>query len=49
MRPLVFIFREDYAMDYKRADIGGVLADVLPMDHYLDNQDVYAGSNVAMV
>ena len=49
MRPLVFIFREDYAMDYKRADIGGVLADVLPMDHYLDNQDVYAGSNVAMI
>ena len=36
-------------MDYKRADIGGVLTDVIPMEQYLDNQDVYATSNVAMV
>ena len=36
-------------MDYKRADIGGVLTDVIPMEQYLDNQDVYANSNVAMV
>lgn len=36
-------------MDYKRADIGGVLTDIIPMEQYLDNQDVYATSNVAMV
>ena len=36
-------------MDYKRADIGGVLTDIMPMEQYLDNQDVYATSNVAMV
>ena len=46
---MAFIFREDLAMDYKRADIGGVLTDIIPMEQYLDNQDVYAASNVAMV
>lgn len=46
---MAFIFREDLAMDYKRADIGGVLTDIIPMEQYLDNQDVYATSNVAMV
>ena len=46
---MAFIFREDLAMDYKRADIGGVLTDIIPMEQYLDNHDVYATSNVAMV
>ena len=36
-------------MDYKRADIGGVLTDIIPMEQQLENQDVYATSNVAMV
>ena len=46
---MAFIFRENLGKDYKKADIGEELTDIIPMEQYLDNQDVYATSNVAMV